>query len=183
MSSLCALKKCVLFFLFFVYRRRLCKQQQLQQLSPKWCRDHCPSSVSLRYLSAQATPTNNKYWTSAAIAKWISWQVRWLYLCRFCFAALFRGGRCNSAWSVSPQLCGRGWIGAHSAAVPAGSQLSCSRWEGGGRAEEAARRVTNLNNSWRQKGQVSTLCFSYTVRVGCACWWGWRFLSLFLISF
>lgn len=115
----------------------------------------------------------------------MSWQEASLYLRRFSFAALFRGGRCNSAWSVSPLLCGTRWIRAHSAALPAGSQLSCTRGEGGGRAEEAAWRVTNLNNSWRQKGQVSALCFSYTVRVGCARWWWWweGFFLFFQCSF
>lgn len=171
----------VFFHIFFFFRRRRC-WQQLWQLSPRWCRDRCPSSVSPRYASSRATPTNNKNRTEASTAKCMSWQDASLYLRRFSFAALFRGGRCNSAWSVSPLLCGARWIRAHSAALPAGSQLSCTRGEGGGRAEEAAWRVTNLNNSWRQKGQVSALCFSYTVRVGCAWWWRWWWKVSFSFS-
>lgn len=52
------------FFVFFssyfcFFRHRLCRQQ-LWQLSLRWCRDRCPSSVSPRYGSSRATPANNK---------------------------------------------------------------------------------------------------------------------------
>lgn len=58
--AVCAWEICFIFYLnlFFLYRCRLCRQQ-LRQLSPKWCRDHCPSSVSPRSVSSQATPTDN----------------------------------------------------------------------------------------------------------------------------
>lgn len=65
--AVCACEKSVLFCFFccfffhfsFFFRRRRC-WQQLWQLSPRWCRDRCPSSVSPRYGSSRATPTNNK---------------------------------------------------------------------------------------------------------------------------
>lgn len=155
-------------FYFFLYRRRLCRPQ----LGLKWCADHCPSNVLPRYVSSPATPANNNTELQHPLRNQYLGKRRAFYLGWVSFAALFRGGHCNPAWSVSPQLCGRGWIRAHSAALLAGPQLSCTCREGGGRAEEAAWRVTNLNNSWRQKGQVSALCFSYTVCVGCTWWRG-----------
>lgn len=86
------------------------------------------------------------------------------------FTALLGRECCDSASSIPPWFFGTRWFGAHPACLSVGSQLSCICGEGGGGAEEIAWRVKNLNNSWRQRGQVQ--CFFNTVCVGSAwCWW------------
>lgn len=139
---------------------RLCRQR-LRALSPRLSRDHCPSSVSARYGCESLLQIKLKYQQ----AQYFLWCVFKMFLrlnhisLSGFFTAFFRGGRCNSPRNVSPQLCGTRWARAHSARLFAGSQLSRIRGEGGGGAEETAWRVTNCNNSWRQKGQVSAMCF------------------------
>lgn len=66
---------------------------------------------------------------------------------------------CDSASSVSPRFFGTRWLGTLPSCLFAGSQLSCICGECGGGAEETASRLKNLNNSWRQRGQVSAMCF------------------------
>lgn len=78
---------------------------------------------------------------------------------------------CEFTSGISPLFFTRSWLGALPPCLSTGSQLSCICGEGGEWAEETASRVKNLNNRWRQKGQVSVMFFSYTVCVGSAWWW------------